>query len=103
MNKDEGRTNDEDLVIDWGYWIRKLLSLLVIGAIIGLLALYIKNHKDQLAFTIMNPNAVSTCMAGYNGEHAEADRRFQLKQHSKVISPLADDVDEDTTKKALSQ
>lgn len=64
--------------------------LIAIVLIVGI-GIYLATIKDQLWFTITTPTAVQSCIEGYVGEHGEADKRFQLKQRSEIVSPLVEE------------
>jgi hypothetical protein len=70
--------------LDFGKWLGRLVIL----GVVLLAGWYLYMVKNQVWFAVTTPNAVSACMEGYNGEHGEADRRFELKQRSEIISPL---------------
>ncbi len=87
----------QEEVIDWAYYGKIVLRLVVIGALLGGIALFINSRRNELWFAATTPQAVATCMEGYQGEHFEADRRFRLKQSGTIISPIAEG-DEETKK-----
>jgi hypothetical protein len=68
----------------WSGWIIAVALIVGIGA-------YLVVIKEQLWFTITTPNAVSSCIEGYAGEHSEADKRFKLKQVGAIVSPLIEE------------
>ena len=71
--------------VKWSGWIVAL-------AIVAGIAVYAVSIRQQLWFSVTSPKAVTACMEGYTGEHPDADKRFEMKQTSKIISPLQEEV-----------
>jgi hypothetical protein len=72
--------------IDWKKWLGWVVALGFLVAV----ALYGYGIKEQLWFTVANPEVVGMCREGYEAEHSEATKRFELRQHSEIISPLSE-------------
>ena len=71
-------------VMKWAGWI------IAVALLVGI-SVYLVTVRQQVWFAITQPKAVSACIEGYTGEHAEADKRFETKQRSEVISPLVEE------------
>lgn len=72
----------------WSGWV--VAFILSVG-----LFYYAISIRKQLAFTITNPKAVSLCIEGYQGEHGDADKRFEMKQKGQLVNPLVEEVKKD--------
>ena len=73
--------------VDYMKWMLLILCL----AFVTVSAIQLISVRKQIWFSINNPKAVSICIEGYQGEHSEADRRFEAKQRGTLVSPLVDE------------
>jgi len=71
-------------------WIKTSMIATFALLLVGFVT-YLVSIRQQLWFVLVSPDAVSVCQEGYLGEHSEANRRFELKQRSVLVSPLVDE------------
>ena len=72
----------------YGQLVFNVVVVVILLALLVGTGVYLFNIRREVLFTLLNPNSVSVCLDGYQGEHSEADRRFEMKQRGELISPM---------------